>query len=62
MDVVESPPVLVLDRVDLSSKLTKGEYRARLTEYQATLSRLHREARSRDKSIVMVFEGWDAGR
>ncbi len=60
VNAVETPPMRVLDRVDLSSKLTKGEYRRRLTEYQATLSRLHREARSRDKSIVMVFEGWDA--
>lgn len=60
-EVVRSGVPTVLDTVDLRQKLSKAEYRRRLKEAQATLSRQHLEARKRGISMVMVFEGWDAG-
>lgn len=50
----------VLDRVDLGQSLKKSAYKKKLASLQATLQdhawRAHREKRS----LVAVFEGWDA--
>lgn len=50
----------VLDHVDLSAKVSKADYRARLTDLQARLARLDHQAFDRRRGTVMVFEGWDA--
>jgi len=59
-ELVRSGRPTVLDTVDITAKLPKKEYQQRLREAQATLSRQHHEARKKDISMVMVFEGWDA--
>jgi len=49
-----------LDAVDLASTLTPDEYDARLAAAQSRLYRLQQRARERQRSTVLVFEGWDA--
>ncbi len=50
----------VLDRVDLTQKLTDKEYREALGAWQTRLAKLAWVARDKKRSMVMVFEGWDA--
>lgn len=50
----------VLDSVDLSLKLEKGEYKEQLAKYQARLQDLAWRAYRQRRSVVAVFEGWDA--
>jgi len=50
----------VLDRVDLSRRLTEAEYDERMARLQARLGRLGRAAWEKKRSSVFVFEGWDA--
>ncbi len=50
----------VLNAVDLSLCLGADKYRRQLEKYQAELQRLCWEAYSRKRSVVAVFEGWDA--
>ena len=59
------PPALVkadsiLDHVDLKQKLTDAEYRKALEAQQTKLSKLAWAAYQKKRSMVMVFEGWDA--
>ncbi len=54
------PPVTVLDRLEMSRKLTGKEYKSLLGKYQGKLNLLHREAREKQISTLLVFEGWDA--
>jgi len=54
------PAATVLDHVDLSTSLTKADYRKRLAKQQARLHKLAGEARRRGVSSVLAFEGWDA--
>jgi polyphosphate:AMP phosphotransferase len=49
-----------LDRVDLKQQLTDKEYRKSLEMLQARLGKLAWAARAMKRSVVMVFEGWDA--
>src|SRR5262245_55325251 len=49
-----------LDAVDLAATLAPDEYDARLTAAQGRLFRLQQRARERQRSTVLVFEGWDA--
>ncbi|MFN7975536.1 MAG: polyphosphate:AMP phosphotransferase [Acidobacteriota bacterium] len=49
-----------LDRVDLARKLAASEYAAALGKHQERLSRLAWKAWHRRRSMVIVFEGWDA--
>ncbi len=51
----------ILDTLDLSVKLEKDEYESELEKYQARLHGLAAQLRRRDRSAIMVFEGWDAG-
>lgn len=53
-----NPPQL--NALDLSLRLDKAEYQQRLQDAQARLNHLQREAKARQKSIVLAFEGWDA--
>jgi len=50
----------VLSTLDTSLELGKQEYKTRLPELQAELNLLHRQARERGISTLLVFEGWDA--
>lgn len=50
----------ILDHVDLKQKLADAQYRKALEEQQARLSRLAWAAHAKKRSMVMVFEGWDA--
>ncbi|MAM69603.1 MAG: polyphosphate:AMP phosphotransferase [Gammaproteobacteria bacterium] len=50
----------ILDRVDLDLTLTKGKYLTELAQAQSKLNKLAWQAREQRKSIVAVFEGWDA--
>jgi polyphosphate kinase 2 (PPK2 family) len=52
--------ILVLSSLDLSKKLPKADYSRERDELQARLNLLHRKARDRTMSAVLVFEGWDA--
>jgi polyphosphate:AMP phosphotransferase len=53
-------PLTVLSTLDMDLALDDREYKTRLKELQARRNRLHREARARGISSIMVFEGWDA--
>lgn len=50
----------VLDKVDLSSRLSGKEYDKRLSNRQAELRQLAWKAKDQGRNTVMVFEGWDA--
>jgi polyphosphate kinase 2 (PPK2 family) len=50
----------VLNTLDLSLKLERGEYRALLEEWQGRLSLLTRHPAFKDRAVVAVFEGNDA--
>lgn len=61
----EAPPAssgqpTVLSSLDMTRKLGKKEYNQQLNRYQGRLNQLHREARARKLSILLLFEGWDA--
>jgi polyphosphate:AMP phosphotransferase len=50
----------ILDHVDLTQKLTDAEYRQMLDAQQTKLAKLAWTAHAKKRSMVMVFEGWDA--
>jgi polyphosphate:AMP phosphotransferase len=50
----------VLDQVDLTQKLTDAAYEKALDGYQTRLAKLAWAAHQKRRSMVMVFEGWDA--
>ena len=50
----------ILDRVDLTRRVTDAAYRKELAGLQARLNELAREAYLARQSSVVVFEGWDA--
>lgn len=49
-----------LSALDMQDSLTKRESEQQLVAYQAELNQLYRRARQRGKSMLLVFEGWDA--
>ncbi len=51
----------LLDSLDLSLKLDKKSYNAKLSKYQGKLNKLSRQAHEMKRSSILVFEGWDAG-
>ena len=51
----------ILDHVNLDLALTKKAYTTQLDLAQNELNKLSWEARKQRKSVVAVFEGWDAG-
>lgn len=51
----------ILDHVNLNLSLSKKSYDAKLRLAQNELNQLSWEARKQKKSVVAVFEGWDAG-
>jgi polyphosphate:AMP phosphotransferase len=50
----------VLSTVDLSPSLESGKYRNKLDKYQQRLQDLAWRAQKEGRSLVAVFEGWDA--
>lgn len=53
-------PYTLLHALDLSLSLTEAKYKRQLEKYQGRLNLLYREAKSRRRSTILVFEGWDA--
>jgi len=58
---VESARVTVLDQLDLARSLDQAPYRAKLAALQTALNELCWEAYRLKRSVVLVFEGVDAG-
>jgi AMP-polyphosphate phosphotransferase len=52
------PPIL--DRIDLSPSLIRGEYEAGLKKYQERLREIEHEIYIKRIPVVIVYEGWDA--
>ena len=50
----------ILDSVDLTQSLTRDRYRELLADRQAELQDLAWKAMRKQRSLVAVFEGWDA--
>jgi polyphosphate kinase 2 (PPK2 family) len=51
----------MLETVDLSKSLTKEEYRRDLVRYQLMLRELALQLYEQKRTLVVVYEGWDAG-
>jgi polyphosphate:AMP phosphotransferase len=60
MAVPPKPPRTVLDKLDLSRRLDKADYSARLGVLQGEIHCWGWEAFERGVSAAAVFEGWDA--
>ncbi len=58
---VASAQVTVLDQLDLTQFLERSEYKTQLSILQAEINDLCWEAYKKERSIVLVFEGMDAG-
>lgn len=54
------PGLNVLDQVDLSHRLTKQQYNAKLRKLQNKLHKLTWSAKEKKCSSIWLFEGWDA--
>ena len=50
----------MLERVDMSLKLSESEYRKQVADAQAELHDLHYRAFKKQVPVLCVFEGWDA--
>ncbi|NCA89945.1 MAG: polyphosphate:AMP phosphotransferase [Gammaproteobacteria bacterium] len=63
LELPDSPEarVTVLDHLDLAQKLAQDIYRSELTRLQQELNGLCWDAYNRRRSLVIVFEGADAG-
>jgi polyphosphate kinase 2 (PPK2 family) len=51
----------MLENVDLSKALTKKEYNHELVRYQLQLRELARQLYEQKRTLVVIYEGWDAG-
>ena len=51
----------VLDSVDVERTIDDKEYRRQLKKYQDRLYKLSWKAHNAQRSVVLLFEGWDAG-
>jgi polyphosphate:AMP phosphotransferase len=60
--VLASPPTnrCVLEQIDLSQRMPKGEYRRSLDVLQPRLRKLALTARQKGRTSILAFEGWDA--
>lgn len=52
----------MLEKVDLSRKLTKAEYKMMKDELTPILSQLQRDCKRLDIPVIIAFEGWEGGR
>ena len=55
-----APQPTILDSVDLNLRLDKDQYKRELAKYQAKLQDLAWQGYRQSRSVVAVFEGWDA--
>ncbi|MEE3720020.1 polyphosphate:AMP phosphotransferase [Tumidithrix elongata RA019] len=53
-------PYTILDTLNLSQSLTEEDYKQQLEKYQGRLNLLYRQAKELGRSVILVFEGWDA--
>jgi polyphosphate:AMP phosphotransferase len=53
-------PTTILSGLQMDRALNKKDYQTRLNKLQGRLNRLHRVARDKKASTILVFEGWDA--
>ena len=51
----------MLDTIDLSKRLTREEYVPNLIRYQLQLRELAYQLYVQKRTLIMVYEGWDAG-
>lgn len=51
----------MLERIDLTQSLPKEEYEKKLVQYQIQLHHLGYELYVKKRSLIIVYEGWDAG-
>ena len=52
----------MLEKVDLSKKLTKKEYKQKKDELTPILSQLQRDCKRLDIPVMIAFEGWEGGK
>jgi polyphosphate:AMP phosphotransferase len=52
--------VSLLSTLDLSQSLSEEKYKAELEKQQGRLNMLYRKFKARNRSAILVFEGWDA--
>jgi polyphosphate:AMP phosphotransferase len=50
----------LLDALDMKQKLSKDAFRVQVLEQQGRLHLLQRRAQDRRRSVILLFEGWDA--
>ena len=53
-------PATVLSRLDMSPRVDRADFRKELEKRQGRLNVLHRKARDKGITTIVVFEGWDA--
>jgi polyphosphate kinase 2 (PPK2 family) len=59
--VAASPPIVgILERVDLTQRIEQKEYEQKLTRLQAKIHLLGVQLYLQKRTVVLVFEGWDA--
>jgi polyphosphate:AMP phosphotransferase len=56
----ETNPVTVLDRLDLNAQIDDATYKKNLKQHQTRLNELAWQAYDQKRSVILVFEGWDA--
>jgi len=57
---VEPPEVSILSSVALDKTISKASYKEKLAHYQRKMSELGFKLYTKRRSVVMVYEGWDA--
>ena len=55
-----SPPITIMDGLDLTLSIGRKEYKEKLAYYKAMLAHLHQKAVQKKISTTLVFEGPDA--
>ena len=50
----------MLDKIDLSKKISKSDYKPIITDLERRIGELQRQAKDSEIPIIILFEGWDA--
>ena len=50
----------ILDLLDMTPTLSKSAFKTRLLQQQGRLHQLQRKAQKQGRSVILLFEGWDA--
>ena len=51
---------IMLEKVDLTMKMEKSEYKAKMTALKLQMGKLQRQCKEMGLPIMIVFEGFDA--